>query len=165
MSKWSFWIDRGGTFTDAIALDPHGKLLTSKHLSINPSKYNDATIHSIKQFLDIAPSKKIPTSLISEIKVGTTVATNALLEGKGAKTVLVVTKGFEDQLRIGYQNRPDIFSRKITLPNQLYEKVIGVDERILSDGKIITELDNFKLKTELSKCLKKQPIQKCKKVF
>ena len=155
MSKWSFWIDRGGTFTDAIAIDPYGKLLTSKHLSINPSKYNDATIHSIKQFLDIAPSKKIPTSLISEIKVGTTVATNALLEGKGAKTVLVVTKGFEDQLRIGYQNRPDIFSRKITLPNQLYEKVIGVDERILSDGKIITELDNFKLKTELSKCLKK----------
>ena len=149
MSKWSFWIDRGGTFTDAIAIDPYGKLFTSKHLSINPSKYNDATIHSIKQFLGIAPSKKIPTSLISEIKVGTTVATNALLEGKGAKTVLVVTKGFEDQLRIGYQNRPDIFSRKITLPNQLYEKVIGVDERILSDGKIITELDNFKLKIEL----------------
>ena len=154
MSKWSFWIDRGGTFTDAIAIDPYGNLLTSKHLSINPSKYNDANIHSIKKFLDISPSKKIPTSLISEIKVGTTVATNALLEGKGAKTVLVVTKGFEDQLRIGYQNRPDIFSRKITLPNQLYEKVIGVDERILSDGKIITELDNFKLKIELSKCLK-----------
>ena len=86
MSKWElFWIDRGGTFTDAIAIDPYGKLLTSKHLSINPSKYNDATIHSIKQFLGIAPSKKIPTSLISEIKVGTTVATNALLEGKGPK--------------------------------------------------------------------------------
>ena len=154
MSKWSFWIDRGGTFTDSIAIDPYGKLLISKHLSINPSKYNDATIHSIKEFLNIPPSKKIPTSLISEIKVGTTVATNALLEGKGAKTVLVVTKGFEDQLRIGYQNRPDIFSRKITLPNQLYEKVIGVEERICSDGKIITELDNFKLKTELLKCLK-----------
>ena len=137
MSKWSFWIDRGGTFTDSIALDPTGKLLISKHLSINPSKYKDATIHSIKQFLSIPKNKKIPTSLISEIKVGTTVATNALLERKGARTVLVVTKGFEDQLRIGYQNRPDIFARKINLPDQLYEKVVSVEERILADGKTV----------------------------
>ena len=155
MSKWSFWIDRGGTFTDSIALDPTGKLLISKHLSINPSKYKDATIHSIKQFLSIPKNKKIPTSLISEIKVGTTVATNALLERKGARTVLVVTKGFEDQLRIGYQNRPDIFARKINLPDQLYEKVVSVEERILADGKTVIAPDVSKLKKELIKCIKK----------
>ena len=155
MSKWSFWIDRGGTFTDSIALDPNGKLLISKHLSINPSKYSDATIYSIKEFLNIPPNKKIPTSCISEIKVGTTVATNALLERKGERTVLIVTKGFEDQLKIGYQNRPDIFARKINLPDQLYEKVISVDERILSDGKITIGLELSSLKRELLKCLKK----------
>ena len=155
MSKWSFWIDRGGTFTDSIALDPTGKLLISKHLSINPSKYKDATIHSIKQFLSIPKNKKIPTSLISEIKVGTTVATNALLERKGARTVLVITKGFEDQLKIGYQNRPDIFARKINLPDQLYEKVVSVEERILADGKSVIAPDVSKLKKELIKCIKK----------
>ena len=114
MSKWSFWIDRGGTFTDSIALDPNGNLSISKNLSINPSKYSDATIYSIKEFLNIPTNKKIPATLISEIKIGTTVATNALLERKGARTVLVGTKGFEDQLKIGYQNRPNIFARKIS---------------------------------------------------
>ncbi len=155
MSKWSFWIDRGGTFTDAIALDPNGKLKVSKHLSVNPREYDDATIFSIKKFLEIPLNKKIPVSNIAEIKVGTTVATNALLERKGARTVLVVTKGFEDQLKIGYQDRPDIFARKINLPDQLYEQVIGVNERIFSDGRINTYLDLTTLKQELYKCLKK----------
>ena len=100
MASWSFWIDRGGTFTDTVALSPSGQLLSSKFLSVNPQKYDDAAVHSIRNFLSISDHLQIPVSQIDAIKIGTTVATNALLERKGARTVLVITRGFEDQLQL-----------------------------------------------------------------
>ncbi|PQM55533.1 MAG: 5-oxoprolinase [Rhodobacteraceae bacterium] len=153
MASWSFWIDRGGTFTDTVALSPSGQLLSSKFLSVNPKKYDDAAVHSIRNFLSIPNDEKIPISQIESIKMGTTVATNALLERRGARTALVVTRGFEDQLRLGYQNRPDIFARQIILPDQLYEKVVTADERILANGKITKSLDMNALKEDLKGCL------------
>ena len=153
MANWSFWIDRGGTFTDTVALSPSGRLLSSKFLSVNPEQYLDAAIYSIKKFLAVPTDQKIPVSKIESIKLGTTVATNALLERKGSRTVLVVTRGFEDQLRLGYQNRPDIFARQIILPDQLYDKVVSVKERILANGTIVKPLDIDSLRNDLESCL------------
>ncbi|MFO5492512.1 MAG: hydantoinase/oxoprolinase N-terminal domain-containing protein, partial [Cuspidothrix sp.] len=110
---WEFWIDRGGTFTDIVAKRPDGKLQIHKLLSENPEFYTDAAIQGIREILGIAEDEAIPSEKIGVVKMGTTVATNALLEKKGDRTVLLITKGFRDALRIGYQNRPDIFARQI----------------------------------------------------
>jgi len=138
---WEFWIDRGGTFTDVIARDPAGRLLTHKLLSDNPRRYPDAAIAGIRHLLGLGEADALPTTDIDAVKMGTTVATNALLERKGEPTVLAITAGFGDALRIGYQNRPEIFAREIRLPEPLYDRVIEIDERVGADGKILTPLD------------------------
>jgi len=132
--RWEFWIDRGGTFTDIVAKSPTGELLIHKLLSENPECYSDAPVQGIRDILGIAVDAPIPSEQIAVVKMGTTVATNALLERKGDRTVLVITKGFQDALRIGYQNRPDIFARQIVLPEMLYERVVEVEERYNSKG-------------------------------
>ena len=107
--KWQFWIDRGGTFTDIVAKQPDGALVTLKLLSENPERYKDAAVHGIRELLGVKAGEAIPAELIEAVKMGTTVATNALLERKGERTLLVVTRGFRDQLRIAYQARPKLF--------------------------------------------------------
>ncbi|MBE9180694.1 hydantoinase B/oxoprolinase family protein [Oculatella sp. LEGE 06141] len=132
--RWQFWIDRGGTFTDLVAQRPDGSLVVHKLLSENPERYADAPLQGIREVLGIAANAPIPSEQIAVIKMGTTVATNALLERKGDRTLLLITKGFRDALRIAYQNRPDIFARQIVLPELLYEQVIEVDERYSAQG-------------------------------
>lgn len=148
--QWQFWIDRGGTFTDIVARSPDGRLLTHKLLSENPEHYQDAAVTGIRQLLGIAPHDPIPSSLVDAVKMGTTVATNALLERKGERTVLLITKGFRDALRIAYQNRPRLFDQHIVLPSLLYEKVLEVDERIDAHGEIIKALDVVQLHNDLA---------------
>ncbi|MDB9523832.1 hydantoinase/oxoprolinase family protein, partial [Dolichospermum circinale CS-1225] len=138
---WEFWIDRGGTFTDIVAKSPDGKLQIHKLLSENPERYTDAAIEGIREILGIYDHAAIPSQEIAVVKMGTTVATNALLEKKGDRTVLIITKGFADALRIGYQNRPDIFARQIILPEMLYEQVIEVEERYNAQGEILINLN------------------------
>ncbi|MCL1465598.1 hydantoinase B/oxoprolinase family protein [Argonema galeatum] len=133
-SGWQFWIDRGGTFTDIVARRPDGQLVIHKLLSENPERYTDAPVQGIRDILGIPGDAPIPADEIEVVKMGTTVATNALLERKGDRTVLLITKGFRDALRIGYQNRPDIFARHIVLPEMLYDRVIEVEERYLAQG-------------------------------
>ncbi len=140
MSPWQFWIDRGGTFTDIVAKRPDGSLLTHKLLSENPERYKDAAIQGIRDVLGLAPGAPIPDT-VGAIKMGTTVATNALLERKGERTLLVITKGFRDALRIAYQNRPKIFARQIRLPELLYAEAIEVDERVTAEGEVLRPLD------------------------
>ena len=139
--KWQFWIDRGGTFTDLVARRPDGTLVTHKLLSENPERYEDAALQGIRDMLELSPDATLPTKSIEAIKMGTTVATNALLERKGDRTVLLVTKGFGDALRIGYQNRPHLFARRIVLPELLYERVVEVDERCTADGEVLAAID------------------------
>ena len=122
--KWQFWIDRGGTFTDLITQTPQGEILTHKLLSENPHHYEDACLQGIRDLMGIASTNPIPSSQIESVKMGTTVATNALLERKGESTLLCITKGFGDALRIGYQNRPDISACNIVLPEPLYQVVL-----------------------------------------
>ncbi len=141
VAGWQFWIDRGGTFTDFVGRAPDGELRTWKLLSENPERYADAAVHGIRQALDLTPDRPIPADAIDAVKMGTTVATNALLERKGDRSLLVITKGFGDALRIGYQNRPDIFARRISLPEQLYERVIEVDERVTAEGEVLVPVD------------------------
>ena len=136
MSRWNFWIDRGGTFTDVIARRPDGTLAAHKLLSENPQRYADAAIQGIRTLMGLEPGAKIPSASIEAIKMGTTVATNALLERKGERTVLITTRGFGDALRIGYQTRPDIFALDIHKPGQLYEDVIEIGERVRADGTV-----------------------------
>ncbi len=138
---WQFWIDRGGTFTDIVARRPDGTLVTHKLLSENPDRYKDAAVQGIRDLLGLAPGAPIPAAHIEAVKMGTTVATNALLERKGERTALVVTRGFADALRIGYQNRPKLFVRHIELPSLVYERVIEVDERIGAHGDVVQPLD------------------------
>lgn len=138
---WQFWIDRGGTFTDVVAQQPDGQLIVHKLLSENPQRYADAPLQGIRQVLGLGPEDKIPSEQISVVKMGTTVATNALLERQGEPTLLVITQGFRDALRIGYQNRPDIFARQILLPEVLYQQVIEVKERTSAQGDILVPLD------------------------
>ena len=133
-SGWQFWIDRGGTFTDIVAQRPDGEIVVHKLLSENPERYNDAAIFGIREILGIPSDAPIPTEQIAAVKMGTTVATNALLERKGDRTLLLITQGFRDALRIGYQNRPNIFARHIVLPEMLYERVIEVEERYTAQG-------------------------------
>ncbi len=139
--RWQFWIDRGGTFTDVIARHPNGTLTMHKLLSENPEFYPDAALQGIRDVLGLATDAPIPAERIESVKMGTTVATNALLERKGDRTVLVTTKGFRDVLRIAYQNRPDIFARHIELPDLLFERVIEIDERYSARGKELVALD------------------------
>ncbi len=141
MSGWQFWIDRGGTFTDVVARRPDGALLTRKLLSDNPGRYRDAAIAGIRDILGLRPDAVLPAGAIDAVKMGTTVATNALLERKGERTLLVITQGFADALRIGYQNRPKLFARHIVLPEQLNERVVEVDERVTSEGEVLRSPD------------------------
>jgi 5-oxoprolinase (ATP-hydrolysing) len=134
MTRWQFWLDRGGTFTDIVACKPDGTLVIHKLLSENPERYPDAALQGIRDLLGIPATAPIPAEQIATVKMGTTVATNALLERKGDRTVLVITQGFRDALRIGYQNRPNIFAREIVLPEMLYERVIEVKERYSAQG-------------------------------
>ena len=134
--SWEFWIDRGGTFTDVIGRRPDGKLVTHKLLSENPEAYADAAVAGIRRLLGLAPDEPIPAAQIGAVKMGTTVATNALLERKGERTLLLITKGFRDALRIGYQARPKIFAKHIVKPDMLYERVAEVDERVRADGTV-----------------------------
>lgn len=140
-AQWDFWIDRGGTFTDVIGRDPQGGLHPRKLLSENPEAYTDAAIQGIRDLLGLQSGAPIPPGLIGDVKMGTTVATNALLERKGDRVLLLITKGFRDALKIAYQARPDIFAKEIILPEQLYERVIEIDERVRADGSVERLLD------------------------
>ena len=138
--RWQFWIDRGGTFTDIVARRPDGGIVTHKLLSENPEHYRDAALAGIRHLLGVAAGAPIPGEKIEAVKMGTTVATNALLERKGERTVLFITRGFRDALRIAYQNRPKIFSRHIVLPELLYSKVVEIEERVGAHGEVLTPL-------------------------
>src|SRR3982074_3155571 len=141
MQRWQFWIDRGGTFTDIVARRPDGTLATHKLLSENAERYSDAAIAGIRELLALPPGAPIPVQTIEAVKMGTTVATNALLERRGERTVLAITRGFGDALRIAYQNRPKLFVRRIVLPTMLYERAIEIDERVGAHGELIRDLD------------------------
>ena len=147
--SWEFWIDRGGTFTDVIGRQPDGALVTHKLLSENPEAYRDAAVHGIRHLLGIAPGEAIPSEHIAAVKMGTTVATNALLERKGDRTLLLITKGFRDALRIGYQARPKIFAKQIIKPDMLYERVAEVAERVRADGTVERAVDLDGVRREL----------------
>jgi 5-oxoprolinase (ATP-hydrolysing) len=140
-SRWQFWIDRGGTFTDIVARRPDGTLLTHKLLSENPERYKDAAVQGIRELLGVAAGEPVPADAVEAVRMGTTVATNALLERKGEPVLLVTTAGLGDQLRIGYQARPKIFARHIQLPEQLYTQVLEVSERVAADGTVLRPLD------------------------
>ena len=148
---WQFWIDRGGTFTDIVAKKPDGKIIIDKLLSENSDAYKDAAVAGIRRILDLKKEDKIPTDIISSVKMGTTVATNALLERKGDRTLLLITKGFGDLLRIGYQNRPLLFDLSIKLPELLYERVVEVSERLNEKGEVVTELNEEEVRNSLIK--------------
>ncbi|AJT68776.1 5-oxoprolinase [Streptomyces lydicus] len=139
--RWEFWIDRGGTFTDVIGRRPDGRLVTAKLLSHHPERYRDAAVAGIRMMLGLGPDEPVPAERVSVVKMGTTVATNALLERTGEPTVLLTTEGFRDALRIAYQNRPRIFDRRIVLPEALYERVIEVPERIGAHGETVRPLE------------------------
>ena len=139
--EWQFWIDRGGTFTDIVARKPDGTLVTHKLLSENPESYADAALQGIRELLGRTAEDSIPAEQVEAVKMGTTVATNALLERKGERTALAITRGFRDALRIAYQNRPHLFTRKITLPELLYERVVEIEERMSAQGEVLTRLD------------------------
>ncbi|HTT98691.1 MAG TPA: hydantoinase B/oxoprolinase family protein [Rhizomicrobium sp.] len=149
MSKWNFYIDRGGTFTDIVAEAPDGTLSTRKLLS-ESAAYDDAALESIRRTLGAASRGPLPPGAIGEVRMGTTVATNALLERKGEPTVLITTRGFADQLRIGNQNRPKLFALKIELPDMLYARVIEADERVAAEGTILQPLDEIRLHRDLT---------------
>jgi 5-oxoprolinase (ATP-hydrolysing) len=138
---WQFWIDRGGTFTDVVARRPDGAFLTKKLLSDNPEAYPDAAVQGIRDLLGLAAGDAIPSARIDAVKMGTTVATNALLERKGERTALAITRGFRDALRIAYQARPRLFDRHIILPELLYERVVEIDERVSTEGEIVAPFD------------------------
>ena len=139
--RWQFWIDRGGTFTDIVARRPDGSIATHKQLTENPAHYRDAALAGMRHLLGVASDAPLPAARIEAVKMGTTVATNALLERKGDPTVLFITRGFRDALRIAYQNRPKIFARHIVLPALLYGKVVEVEERVGAHGAVLTPLD------------------------
>ena len=142
---WQFWVDRGGTFTDIVGRTPQGELKTHKLLSENPERYEDAAVQGIRELLKLPVGTPIPKATIEAVKMGTTVATNALLERKGDRTLLLITQGLGDLLRIGYQNRPKLFELNIILPELLYEQALEVTERIASDGEVLTPLDEVQV--------------------
>lgn len=147
--RWQFWIDRGGTFTDIVARRPDGGITTHKLLSENPEQYKDAAVAGIRHLLGLKPGEPVTPQLVECVKMGTTVATNALLERKGEPTLLVTTKGFRDALRIAYQNRPRLFERHIQLPELLYSSVVEAHERVSAHGKLLQALDERHLAAEL----------------
>ena len=147
--RWRFWIDRGGTFTDIVARAPDGRLLTHKLLSDKPEAYRDAAVAGIRQLLGLADGEPITPALVDSVRMGTTVATNALLERKGEPTLLVTTRGFRDALRIAYQNRPRLFDRRIVLPELLYQRVIEAQERVGAHGDVLLPLDEAHLRERL----------------
>ncbi|MDE2160434.1 MAG: 5-oxoprolinase, partial [Burkholderiales bacterium] len=147
--RWQFWIDRGGTFTDIVGRRPDGELVTLKLLSENPEQYADAAVEGTRRLLGLGAGEAITPDRVDCVKMGTTVATNALLERKGDRTLLVTTRGFRDALRIAYQARPRLFERHIVLPEMLYERVVEADERVGADGTVITALDPTALRAEL----------------
>src|SRR5882757_6524966 len=153
--SWDFWIDRGGTFTDVIGRRPDGSLTAHKLLSENPEAYRDAAVEGIRNLLGLRPGEPIPEGLVGAVKMGTTVATNALLERKGERTLLLITKGFRDALKIGYQARPKIFARHIIKPAMLYERAIEVDERVRADGTVEREPDLDAVRAQLQDALAK----------
>jgi 5-oxoprolinase (ATP-hydrolysing) len=161
--KWRFYIDRGGTFTDIVAEAPDGSLSSLKLLSEHPD-YDDAALEGIRRCLGIPPGARIPPERVAEVRMGTTVATNALLTHTGEPLVLVTTPGFRDQLRIGYQNRPRLFALKIELPEMLYARVIEADERVTTEGEVLRPLDEASLRQELRK-VRAEGISACAVLF
>ncbi len=147
--RWQFWIDRGGTFTDIVGKRPDGSLATLKLLSDNPEQYRDAAVAGIRRLLGLAPGALVTPERVESVKMGTTVATNALLERKGEPTLLVTTRGFRDALRIAYQDRPKLFERHIVLPELLHSRVVEADERVGADGEIVRALDERALEADL----------------
>jgi len=147
--SWDFWIDRGGTFTDVVARAPDGKLEARKLLSENPEAYRDAAVAGIRAALGLRNGEAIPAGKIGAVKMGTTVATNALLERKGERTALLITRGFRDALKIGYQARPRIFAKQIIKPEMLYERVVEIDERVRADGTVEQAPDLNAIRAEL----------------
>lgn len=148
---WQIWIDRGGTFTDLVAKKPDGELVTHKLLSENPEQYEDAALQGIRDLLGLESGAAIPPGTVESVKMGTTVATNALLERKGDRTVLVITSGFGDLLRIGYQNRPRLFDMHVKLPELVYEQVIEAEERVSVEGEVLKALVEDQLRKDLQK--------------
>ena len=163
-SRWQFWIDRGGTFTDVVGRTPQGELRTLKVLSENPEQYTDAAVEGIRRLLALPAGQVITPEQVECVKMGTTVATNALLERKGDRTALITTRGFRDALRIAYQARPRLFDRRIVLPELLYEQVVEVDERMGAHGDVIQALDEDPLRAQLQKVLD-SGIRACAIVF
>ncbi|MEU0471872.1 hydantoinase B/oxoprolinase family protein [Streptomyces olivaceus] len=149
LAGWLFWIDRGGTFTDVVAQGPDGRVAALKLLSEDPARYRDAAVEGIRRLLGLDPEEPVPSDVVHSVRMGTTVATNALLERAGERTALVITRGFRDALRIGYQNRPDLFAREIELPEALYERVIEVDERVTAEGEVLRAPDLDTLAVQL----------------
>jgi 5-oxoprolinase (ATP-hydrolysing) len=149
MQRWQFWIDRGGTFTDIVGRQPDGGLVTLKLLSENPEQYRDAAVEGIRRLLGLQAGEPITPERVECVKMGTTVATNALLERKGDRTLLVTTQGFRDALRIAYQARPKLFERRIVLPELLYERVVEAHERVGAHGDVLVPLDEASLEAEL----------------
>ena len=148
-ARWQFWVDRGGTFTDVVGRRPDGRLETLKLLSENPQQYRDAAVAGIRRLLGLAADAPITPERVESVKMGTTVATNALLERKGEPTLLVITRGFRDALRIAYQDRPRLFDAHIVLPELLYAQVIEADERVGADGEVVRALDEAPLRRDL----------------
>ncbi len=148
---WQFWIDRGGTFTDIVARRPDGSITAHKLLSENPRQYPDAAVAGIRHVLDLGADEPLPSGMIDSVKMGTTVATNALLERQGEPTLLVVTRGFADALRIGYQARPELFALDLVLPEMLYREVVEVDERMGARGEVLTPLDLEQARSDLTR--------------
>ena len=148
--RWQFWIDRGGTFTDVVGKRPDGSLVTHKLLSENPEQYKDAAVAGIRHLLGLKPGEPVTPAQVACVKMGTTVATNALLERKGEPTLLVTTRGFRDALRIAYQNRPRLFDRNIVLPELLYSAVVEAHERVGAHGDVIESLNEPLLKEDLA---------------
>ncbi|WP_417270955.1 hydantoinase B/oxoprolinase family protein [Celeribacter sp.] len=150
-AKWDFWIDRGGTFTDIVGRDPQGVLHSHKLLSNNPERYRDAAEQGVRDVLGLKAGQPIPSGAIASVKMGTTVATNALLERKGERVLLLITQGFGDILRIGYQTRPDLFALNIKRPDLLYETVAEIPERLAADGTVVTPLDEVAARAALQR--------------
>ncbi len=161
---WEFWIDRGGTFTDIVARDPRGAISRHKVLSDNPEQYPDAAMEGIRRSLGLQSADPVPGHLLRRVRMGTTVATNALLERQGEPTVLLITRGFADALRIGYQARPDIFALDIQLPGQLQSRTVEVDERLAADGTPVAVLDEERLQADLRR-LRGEGFESCAIVF
>ncbi|MGW3299070.1 hydantoinase B/oxoprolinase family protein [Streptomyces rubiginosohelvolus] len=147
--RWEFWIDRGGTFTDIVGRRPDGRLITRKLLSHDPGRYDDAAVAGIRLLLGLDPGEPVPADRVAAVRMGTTVATNALLERRGEPTVLLITEGFRDALRIAYQNRPRLFDRHIVLPESVHERVIEVPERIDAHGRTVRPLELGSVREQL----------------